>query len=205
MRARKRTLLFVDDDPEMHAGMHLILGDDYDLTCVFSGDDAIVLSSLESFPVVILDLLMPGLSGLETLKHLQDQNELQKVIILTGNDTKANAIDALNHGAFRFLIKPFEIGDLHGSLRDAFARYKRDSDVRGKKISYRELLRKGLSHRQSEIALLVIQGETNQEIGEQLGISQRTVEKHMQMIFIVLNVTSRAKVAAKFSKGGLQT
>lgn len=198
---RQRALLYVDDDPEMHQVMRLILGDAYDLTCVFSGDDAIVLSSLENFPVVILDLMMPGLSGLETLKFLQDKNELQKVIILTAHDTKKTAIEALNHGAFRFLIKPFENGELHGHLEEAFDRHKRDSDVREKKISLRELLRKGLSRRQSEIALLAIQGESSQEIGENLGISQRTVEKHLQMIFSVLNVPSRSKLLAKLAKG----
>ncbi len=186
----------------MHDGMRFILGDDYDLTCVFSGEDAIVLCALENFPVVILDLLMPGLSGVETLQYLQDKNELQKVIILTGQATKDVAIDALNHGAFRFLIKPLDNVALRGNLEDAFARYRRDSNVRGKKVSLREMLRKGLSQRQSEIALLVIQGESNQEIGNQLGISLRTVEKHLQMIFSVLNVNSRAKLAAKVFKGG---
>lgn len=95
----QRKLLFVDDDPEMHAAMRLILDDTHELTCVFSGDEAVALVSSEIFPVVLLDLQMQGLSGLETLSRLKEKDEQQKVIILTGFDTKENAIEALNLGA----------------------------------------------------------------------------------------------------------
>ena len=202
----RRKLLFVDDDPEMHRGMRFILEDDYNLTCVSSGEEAVAATASEIFPVVILDLQMEGLSGLETLKLLlKAKNELQKVIILTGNDTKESAIEALNLGAFRYLLKPFQKDELQGILHLAFERYRfeRDVIVRPKQISLEHLRIHGLSGRQSEIVLLSIQGENNQEIGLRLDISERTVEKHMQRIFSVLQVSTRAKLAAKINKMGI--
>jgi len=195
-RLRKK-LLFVDDDPEMHSGMRFILDTEYDLTCVFSGEEAVAAAASEVFPVVLLDLQMKGLSGLETLKLLlKAENEPQKVIILTGHDTKESAIKALNLGAFRYLLKPFQKDELQDTLQAAFERYRfeRDVLVRPKQISSDYLKELGLSRRSVEIALLAAQGESNREIATQLEITERTVEKQMQGIFFVLNVSSRAKL-----------
>ncbi|MBE2204083.1 MAG: response regulator transcription factor [Chthoniobacterales bacterium] len=193
----KKKLLFVDDDLEMHSGMRFILDTDYDLTCVFSGEEAVAASASEIFPVVLLDLQMNGLSGLETLKLLlKAENDPQKVIILTGNDTKESAIKALNLGAFRYLLKPFQKDELHDTLHAAFKRYRFERDVllRPKQISSDYLKELGLGKRSAEIALLAAQGESNREIANQLKITERTVEKQMQGIFSVLNVSSRAKL-----------
>lgn len=198
-RLRKK-LLFVDDDREMHAAMRLILDDTHDLTCVSSGEEAVDIVSVEIFPVVLLDLQMPGLSGLETLKLLKKNDEQQKVIILTGFDTKENAIEALNLGAFRFLIKPFENADLKEVLTEAFRRYGKELRRPAAIHSPKELLLCGLSRRQSEIAFRAVQGETNQEIANRLEISQRTVEKHMEMILEILGVESRVNLAGKINK-----
>jgi two-component system, NarL family, nitrate/nitrite response regulator NarP len=202
----RKKLLFVDDDPEMHSGMHFILGASYDLTCVFSGEEGIAVAAKEKFPVVILDLQMRGLSGLETLQSLlKAGNEPQKIIILTGHDTKENAIKALNLGAFRYLIKPFKKNELHDALDAAFERYRFERNVhfRPKQISSDYLNEFGLTKRRAEVALLVVQGESNREIASQLKITERTVEKQLQWIFSLLNVSSRAKLIAKINKMGI--
>lgn len=196
----------VDDDPAMHEGLRFILGSQYDLTCVFSGEEALEATSKEVYPVVLLDLYMEGLSGLETLKHLlKEENEPQKIIILTGNDTKDSAIQALNLGAFRYLMKPFQKEELESALQSAFHRYHRETGIaRGPaKLSLEYLQVQGLSQRQSEIALLSIQGASNREIGKQLKISERTVEKHMQGIFSLMKVNSRAKLVVRSHSVGV--
>jgi len=202
----RRKLLFVDDDPEMHSGIRFILGNDYELTCVFSGEEAVAATVSTTFPVVLLDLQMQGLSGLETLKLLlKTKNESQKVIILTGNDTKESAIEALNLGAFRYLLKPVQHEMLHDALRSAFERYGYETEtiVQPKQVSLDLLKLHGLSSRQCEIALLSIRGEKNQEIASRLNISERTVEKQMQRIFSVLQVSSRAKLTVKIHQMGI--
>lgn len=199
----RKKLLLVDDDPQMHVGMRFILGDDYELTCVFSGEEAVASASSEIFPAVILDLQMRGLSGLETMKLLlKEENAPPKVIILTGHDTKESAIAALNLGAFRYLVKPFRRDELQENLDAAYERYNIEVAIRSRSATgfEEDFSKYGLSKRQHEIAKLVVQGDTNRGIAERLKISPRTVEKHMQRVFSALNVSSRAKLAALVRK-----
>ncbi len=194
----RRKLLFVDDDSEMHFFMSFALEGTCDLKSAFSGKEALKAVAQEEFPVVILDLQMEGMSGIETLACLQARNERQKIIILTGNDTKESAIAALNLGAFHYLVKPFQNGDLQNVLKEAFERYEKETPPFPQRLSSHRLRVYGLSKRQSQIAFHAIRGETNPEIAERLRISHRTVEKHMEQIFSVLEVASRAKLVAKF-------
>lgn len=194
----RRKLLFVDDDSEMHFFMSFALEGTCALKSVFSGKEALKAVAQEEFPVVILDLQMEGMSGLETLARLQEKNDRQKIIILTGHDTKESAIAALNLGAFHYLIKPFQNGDLLDVLERAFERYEKETPLFPGRLSSHRLQTYGLSERQSQIAFHAIRGETNPEIAERLRISHRTVEKHMEQIFSVLKVASRAKLVAKF-------
>lgn len=104
----RRRLLVVDDEPLVRQTLSLCLDDEYDVKTVASGEEAIEACSKEIFPVVILDLCMEGISGIETLKRLKKIRELQKVIILTAYESVESAISALNLGAFNYLTKPFE-------------------------------------------------------------------------------------------------
>jgi CheY-like chemotaxis protein len=103
-----RKLLVVDDEPLVRQTLSLVLQDEYEVTAVGSGEEAIEASLRESFPVVILDLCMEGLSGIETLQRLKKIRETQNIIILTAHESTETAIAALNLGAFNYLTKPFE-------------------------------------------------------------------------------------------------
>jgi len=113
-----RKVLVVDDEPNVRQTLDFCLRDQYDITAVASGEEALAEVRREAYPVVILDLCMQGLSGLETLKKLKEIREIQNVIILTAYQTVENAVSALNLGAFCYLTKPFE----HLELREAVAR-----------------------------------------------------------------------------------
>jgi len=103
-----RKLLVVDDEPLVRQTLDYCLRDDYEVTVVASGEEAIAASLREDYPVVILDLCMEGLSGIETLKRLKQIRESQSIIILTAYESTESAISALNLGAFNYLTKPFE-------------------------------------------------------------------------------------------------
>jgi len=187
----------VDDDPAMHEGLRFILEGEYDLTCVTSGEAAVEACTKETYPVVIMDLWMGGMSGLDALRMIGAGSGKPKVVILTGQDTKESAIEAVNLGAFRYLLKPFEKAELLESLDAAILRFESESkSVPGRNSPDIQ----GLSGRQMEIVRLVVRGETNREIGERLNISPRTVEKHMQQIFSALKVSSRTKLVAMVSR-----
>ncbi len=118
LTASHRKLLVVDDEPLVRQTLDFCLRDDYEVIAVSSGEEALEAVRKEAFPVVILDLCMEGLSGIETLKKLKEIRETQNVIILTAYQTVESAMSAVNLGAFCYLTKPFE----QARLRDAVAR-----------------------------------------------------------------------------------
>jgi CheY-like chemotaxis protein len=102
-----RKVLVVDDEPLVRETLDYCLNDEYDITAAASGEEAIELSKQEDFPVVLLDLRMDGISGLETLRRLKQLHAMQNVVILTAYESTESAIEALNLGAYSYLTKPF--------------------------------------------------------------------------------------------------
>jgi DNA-binding NarL/FixJ family response regulator len=149
----------------------------------------------DEFPVVTLDLNLNGESGLEILPALHERNRSQKIIILTGYGTKVSAISAINQDVFRYLEKPFAIGELIDAIREGFSRYSEErSREREKACSKTDLLLLGLNRKEAEIAHWVVQGEKNQEIATRLSLSKRNVEKYLEKIFSKLKIRSRMKL-----------
>jgi CheY-like chemotaxis protein len=132
----RRKLLVVDDEPLVRQTLKYCLEDRYDVISVASGEEAIAASQREDFPVVILDLCMQGLSGLETLKRLKEIRETQNVIILTAYQSMESAITALNLGAFNYLTKPFDRANLREVIARGFEVY--DQQIyRGRDLRHR--------------------------------------------------------------------
>ena len=88
----------------------------------FSGDETVEKLGGEDFDVVVLDLVMPGMDGLETLREIKSRWPLTEVIMLSGKGTEEAAIQGMKCGAFDFLAKPPEIVDLVEKITDAHAR-----------------------------------------------------------------------------------
>lgn len=126
-QTQHRKLLVVDDEPLVRQTLSYCLEDEYEVTAVASGEEAIEASMRESFPVVILDLCMDGLSGIETLKRLKQIQDTQNVIILTAYESMESAISALNCGAFNYLTKPFERAHLKEVISHGFEDYEQQN------------------------------------------------------------------------------
>ncbi len=120
----QRKVLVVDDEPLVRQTLSMCLRDQCEVTTVSSGEEAIEVATRETFPVVILDLRMDGISGIETLKRLKKIRETQNVIILTAYESMESAIAALNNGAFNYLTKPFETARLRRIVADGFEVYE---------------------------------------------------------------------------------
>lgn len=118
-----RKLLVVDDEPLVRETLDYCLRDEYEVTAVASGEEAIEASLRENYPVVILDLCMGGISGIETLKRLKQIRKSQNIIILTAYESTESAIMALNSGAFNYLTKPFERTHLKEVISRGFEVY----------------------------------------------------------------------------------
>lgn len=188
----------VDDDPEVPRALEFCLEKVYDVVTASSGEEAVEIAGETPIAVVILDLHMKGMTGIETLRKLREINRYQKIIILTGHEDKESAIAALNLGAFRYLLKPFDLTAMKRATAEAFLRYRQEVEVASSALSTPAQLKQlGLTKRATEIVFRMARGETNTEIAAQLAISRRTVEKHIEAIYRRLNISSRMKVAPR--------
>lgn len=117
--------LVVDDDPEMVAYLDQVLRSTVrSIDGETSSRRALELFTARRHPIVLLDLLMPEIPGLELLRKIQVVEPRTQVIILTGHADLDSAVEAVNLHAFRFLQKPSPIGDLRRAVIDAFAHYQ---------------------------------------------------------------------------------
>jgi len=195
---RNKSLLVIEDDEQVHVLFRQCFPDEYDFHFAISGKDALGMAEEREFPVVTLDLNLPGKSGLEILPVLRRINPFQKVIILTANASQESAISAINQGAFKYIEKPFGFVEFKEALEEGFERYSQERAAAVEKTpSASDLVRLGLSRREAEIADWVLQRATNSEIARRLFVSPRTVEKHLEAIFSKLKVNSRVKLAPK--------
>ena len=114
-------LLFVDDDAELRSDMaNYFSRHGHSVEQCASGEEAVELVERRAFDVVVLDLMMPGMSGLDVLKELQARNAECEVVVLTGEATIESAVDAMKLGAREFLTKPISLKELDRLVRKAY-------------------------------------------------------------------------------------
>lgn len=117
----KIRLLIVDDEQEFTDTLAQRLEiRDYNVSVAYSGDIALEKFKKNSFDIVVLDVLMPGISGIETLKRIKKIDPLVQVIMLTGNVTVEKAIAGMKLGAYDFLMKPAKTEDLIDKINEAY-------------------------------------------------------------------------------------
>ena len=118
-------ILIVDDEVVFTTNMGKLLNTrGYTVSVANSGDAAIQLLEKENFDVVVLDLKMPGMDGLATLKEIKKLGLFTETLILTGHGSIDTALEAIKLGAYDYLTKPCEIEDLVGKIEGAWERKK---------------------------------------------------------------------------------
>lgn len=130
-RARPR-ILFVDDDANVLKSFRRMLGRDFEVVTAPSGPAALeIMDGAEPFSVIVSDLKMPGMDGIEFLSRAREVDPDAVRMVLTGFANQQNAIDAVNDGyVFRFLTKPCSEADLLGSIRAGVDQYRLIQDQR---------------------------------------------------------------------------
>ncbi|WP_020677249.1 response regulator [Geopsychrobacter electrodiphilus] len=112
------SILVVDDDQELRENLQEVLaGDKYEVTLAKNGTEALEIVKDKDFDLMLLDLIMPGLSGMETLMLLHRQKPQIRVVLMTAFSTVENAVEAMRRGADDYLTKPFKSADLLTTLR----------------------------------------------------------------------------------------
>lgn len=113
----KRRILIVDDEEDLR----MLLGDvltsaGYDITTASDGEEAIATLSTQMFDVVLLDIQMPRMNGIQVLKHINDHHPSTKSIIITGYADLHHATEARKLGAHDFIAKPYTLEDIMSSI-----------------------------------------------------------------------------------------
>ena len=133
----KIRVLLVDDEEEFVRTLsdRLTLRD-YDISASLSGDDALEKIKQYNYDVVILDVAMPGIGGIDALREIKKIKPLTEVIMLTGHGTVETAIEGMKLGAFDFLMKPCNMEDLDAKIKKAQARKaEHEERIRAAKVS----------------------------------------------------------------------
>lgn len=208
--SRARSTIFVaDDDEAVLDSLRLLLeGRGYAVACFASGEALLeALDAPDAAPdCAVVDVRLPGLSGLELQQRLHQRNKGLPVIIITGHGDIDMAVRALKAGAFDFIEKPFDDGRLLDSLADAMAgatRRKAATETASTTAAnYVEL-----SERQRQVMDLVAEGMANKEIAGRLGISPRTVEIYRAKVMEKMgarNLAELVRMALALEKNGTQ-
>lgn len=120
---KRAKVLVVDDEVAFADNIaKLISKRGYEVTTVNNGQSAVEALDESDFDIIILDLKMPGLDGLATLKLIKGKRPGVEVIILTGHGSMESGIDGIQLGAFDFIMKPVRFEDLHEKIRQAYQR-----------------------------------------------------------------------------------
>ena len=208
------TVYIVDDDQEVRESLNLLIRSiGLNVESYASAEE--FLDRYEDCPgpprCLVLDIRMPGLSGLDLQERLLADNIYIPIVVITGYGDVSMAVQAMDAGAVDFIEKPFSRQQLLTRVQEAIDRdiqYRRDQFQRNDALSRLETL----SQRELRVMELMVAGQHTKQIGYELSISEKTVAKHRLKVFTKMNVDSVASLAYlafKFSltpsKPSLQT
>jgi FixJ family two-component response regulator len=140
---------------------------------------------------LVLDVRMPGMSGLELQAELNRRGAIVPVIFISGQGDIPMAVDAIQHGAFDFLQKPFRDQDLIDRVQRALAADHANRETLAQRDTVRQRY-ESLTPREQEVIALVTQGKANKVMAGDLGVSQRTVEIHRARVMEKMGAQSLA-------------
>jgi two-component system nitrate/nitrite response regulator NarL len=203
----KISLVVADDHPFVLQGIVHVIEADPELMVGAKGPDGLTaLNAIREHQpaVAVLDITMPGLTGLEILARLNAEGSPTKVIFLTANATDAHILDLIEGGASALVMKDAAIDEL-GQCIKKVANGERHfpSDLVAKAVEREtgrrsgwERVEKALSPREREIMMLVAEGLPNKEIARRLDLSEGTVRIHVHNIYQKTGIASRAALTA---------
>ena len=120
---KRPRILLVDDEVAFANNLLKLLSKrGYDVVVEYNGADAVSVVGDKEFDVIILDMKMPGMDGIATLKEIKKKAPLVEVVILTGHGSIESGIEGMQLGAFDFLMKPVRIDDLQEKVSEAYRR-----------------------------------------------------------------------------------
>jgi DNA-binding NarL/FixJ family response regulator len=212
-------LLLVDDDPLVRSALALMVGGEPDIEVVGeAGDGREALEACRRIApdVVLMDIRMPGMSGLQATEQLATWDAPPKVVVLTTFDADDHVVRAVAAGAQGFVLKDTPPPEIIGAIRKvvegepilspsatgALIRRVTSADGRGRADEAKRRLAR-LTEREAEVAVAVGHGLSNAEIAAELFMSVPTVKAHVSRLFTKLDTTNRVQIAICVHDAGL--
>jgi two-component system response regulator FixJ len=197
-------LALIDDDSAVLDSLQLYLArKQIEVACFTQAKDFLsAIAARRPFDCIVSDVRMPGMSGLELVRHLKDRDVATPIVLITGHGDIDMAVAAIKLGAFDFIEKPFDEARLLASIRNAAGdEAPRDGTAGG--LESLQARFDTLSARQRQVMELAVAGLSNKEIGAQLNISPKTVENHRAWVMERIgarNVAELVRLAIKLEK-----
>jgi DNA-binding NarL/FixJ family response regulator len=198
-------VMIVDDHPVVRFGLAAIIGLQPDMAVTAeagSGEEACSLSDSQPADIVLMDLRLPGMSGVAAIQALRKSHPKLRFIVLTTYDGDEDIHRALEAGAQAYLLKAMSHHELLSAIRAVHAGRKYLPASISKSLAGRPP-QSGLSARELQVLELIVKGRSNREIGDTLGISEATVKWHVNMILSRLQVTDRTQATIAALQRGI--
>jgi len=203
--AARIRVLVVDDHPIMRIGIAAIIEATPDMTTVGqagSGEEAIELFEKFLPDITLMDLRLPGISGVEAIRTIMATHRNAKFVVLTTYEGDEDIHQALQAGARSYIIKGMPHDALVSALRRVHAGGRFLPTPVSRALSSR-IPNSDLSSREREVLSLIVRGRSNKEIAVELGITESTVKCHVSVILMRLNVTDRTQAVVTALQRGL--
>ena len=142
---------------------------------------------------VVMDLSMPGRSGLELQQALADAADARPVIFISGHGSVPSSVEAMKHGAVDFLTKPLDQDKFIAAVRAALQKYEAAREQRAQQASVTARLAT-LTPRESEVLARVVEGKLNKQIAAELGTAEKTIKVHRARMMRKMEVDSLAEL-----------
>lgn len=200
--ARPRVLL-ADDHQIVAEGVARLLAADYELLAILTDGNALVDATLEERPdIVVADIAMPGLSGIEALRQLQAAGSIVPVVFLTMHNEPAMVEEALDVGARGYVLKAAAGEELLQAMREVLAGRAYVSPALWRNAIGRSAV-PSLTVRQKTVLGLLAEGLRSREIAERLGLSVRTVEAHRHALMQAMSARNSIELVREATRLGL--
>lgn len=186
------TVFIVDDDDAVRGSLKLLLRTlKVPAEAFATAHEFLAAFDPQRGGCLVLDIRMPGMSGLELQQELNSRGALLPIIFITGHGDVPMAVEAMQQGAMDFLQKPFRDQDLIDRINKALERDRAGRDLLGNRDSIRTRIA-SLTPREQEVLRMVTQGKANKVIAGDLNLSQRTVEIHRAHVMEKMGANSLA-------------
>ncbi|HZP92269.1 MAG TPA: response regulator transcription factor [Burkholderiales bacterium] len=205
MNGKRIRVLIADDQSLVRRGLVAIIDMEDDMTVIGEagdGREAVELWRKLRPDIVLMDLRMPGMGGVEAIRQIRLEDPKAAVIVLTTFDHDEDVYAGLRAGAKAYLLKDIQPEELFKSIRAVMSgEVYLPSKIAGK-LALR-MQGEPLTEREVQILQLLAEGKSNRSIAQSLFISESTVKSHLKSLFTKLDATSRAEAIALAARKGL--